>query len=83
MAMTPAERKRAQRARDKLSEEQRLAALLAFTLSTPIFKGTAAKLDRIMAAAGIEERDDAITRLINNIDRRMTDDQIRELLLRP
>lgn len=82
MAKTPAERKRAQRARDKLNEEQRLAALLAFTLSTPIFKGTAAKMDRIMSVAGLDERDDAITRLINNIDR-MTDDQIRELLLQP
>lgn len=82
MAKTPAERKRAQRARDKLNEEQRLAALLAYNLTTPIFKGTAAKMDRIMSVAELDERDDTITRLINNIDR-MTDDQIRELLLQP
>lgn len=82
MPQSPAERKRAERARAKLKEEERIDALLAFTLSTQVFKGTAERLGRIMSAAGLDERDDAITRLINNTSR-MTDEQIREFLKLP
>jgi len=82
MPQSPSERKRAERARAKLKEEERIDALLAFTLSTQVFKGTAERLERIMAAAGLDERDDAITRLINNAAR-MTDEQIREFLKLP
>jgi len=82
MPQSPAERKRAERARAKLKEEERIDALLAFTLATQVFKGTAERLGRIMSAAGLDERDDAITRLINNTSR-MTDEQIREFLKLP
>jgi len=82
MAQTPAERKQAERARAKLKEEERLAALLAYHLKTPIFKGTAEKLERVMTVAGLDERDDAITRMINNIAR-MDDEQIADLLRSP
>ena len=82
MPQSPVERKRAERARAKLKEEERIDALLAFTLSTQVFKGTAERLERIMSAAGLDERDDAITRLINNTAR-MTDEQIREFLKLP
>ena len=82
MPQSPAERKRAERARAKLKEEERIDALLAFTLATQVFKGTAERLGRIMSAAGLDERDDAITRLINNTAR-MTDEQIREFLKLP
>lgn len=82
MPTTSTERMREKRARDKLKEEERIAALMAYKLSTPVFKGTATKLERIMSVAGLDERDDAITRMINNVDR-MSDEQIRELLKLP
>lgn len=82
MAKSPAQRKAEQRARDKLKEEQRLAALLAYRLQVDVFHGTAERLDKIMAACDIEERQDAITRLIHNTSR-MPDDQLREFLRQP
>lgn len=82
MAQSAKERKTAQRERDKLKEEERIAALLAYKLSTPVFKGTAAKLERIMSVAGLDERDDAITRMIHAVDR-MDDSKIAELLRSP
>ena len=81
-AKSSTERMREKRARDKLKEEERIAALLAYTLKTPVFKGTAARLERIMSVACLNERDDAITRMINNVDR-MSDEQIQELLKMP
>jgi len=81
-AKSSTERMREKRARDKLKTEERHAALLAYTLKTPVFKGTAAKLERVMTVAGLDERDDAITRMINNIAR-MDDEQIADLLRSP
>jgi len=82
MAQTAAERKAAQRERDKLKEEQRLAALLAYRLQLDVFKGTALHIGRCMAVAQIEEPQDVITRLINRTAD-MTDEQLAELLSRP
>jgi len=82
MASTSTERMREKRARDKLRDEERHARLLAYHLKTPVYNGTAAKLERIMSVAGLDERDDAVTRMINNIDR-MSDEQIADLLRNP
>lgn len=81
-AMSPAERKRQQRAREKLKEEQRLAALLAYRLQVDVFHATAGHLDRIMQICQLEERQDAITRLIHNASR-MPDEQLREFMRQP
>jgi len=81
-AKTPAQRKAEQRARDKLKEEERLAALLAYRLRLDVFHGTAERLDHIMAACDIEERQDAITRLIHNASR-MPEAQLREFMRQP
>lgn len=81
-AMTPAERKRQQRDREKLKEEQRLAALLAYRLQVDVFHATAERLDTIMAACELEERQDAITRLIHNASR-MPAEQLREFMRQP
>lgn len=82
MAQSAKERKAAQRARDKLKEEERIAALMAYKLSTPVFKGTAARLERIMSVAGLDERDDAITRMIHYLAQ-SSDEHIKEALKAP
>lgn len=82
MAKPPAQRKAEQRARDKLKEEQRLAALLAYRLQVDVFHATAERLDSIMATCELEERQDAITRLIHNASR-MPDEQLREFMRQP
>lgn len=81
-ALSPADRKRQQRARDKLKEEQRLAALLAYRLQVDVFHATAERLEQIMGTCELEERQDAITRLIHNASR-LPDDQLREFLRQP
>ncbi|WGK60552.1 hypothetical protein QAO71_10650 [Halopseudomonas sp. SMJS2] len=82
MAKSPAQRKAEQRERDKLKEEQRLAALLAYRIKIDVFHGTAERLNRVMATCDIEERQDAISRLIHNASR-MPDEQLREFLRQP
>jgi len=81
-AKSSTERMREKRARDKLKTEERHAALLAYHLNTPVFKGTAASLERVMTVAGLDERDDAITRMIHAFDR-MDEGQATELLKNP
>lgn len=64
-AKTPADRKREQRERDRLSEDERLSRLLSRSIKLDLFKGTDAKLVEMMKQAGIEEPQDFITRLIH------------------
>lgn len=68
MAKSPAERKREQRDRDRLNEQERLERLLARKLTIYLYKATDYALIRTMVRAGIEEPQDLITRLIHNAD---------------
>ena len=77
MAMTAAERKRDQRERDKLTEDERLARLLARRISTDLFHNEDAALKRAMSRSKITEEQDMIARLILGTDR-MTDSQLAE-----
>lgn len=74
MAMTPAERKRQQRERDKLSEEERKARLLSRKIVTELYHKDDAALRRVMSRVGIEEEQDLISRLIRGADRMAQDD---------
>ena len=65
MAKTPAERKREQRERDKLKEEERKARLLAKVIKVQLYHSTNAKLEQLMHETGIDEPQDIITRLIH------------------
>lgn len=69
MAKDAAQRKREQRDRDKQTEEQRLARLLARSIKLDLFKATDAKLVRTMERLGIDEPQDIITRLLHGADR--------------
>ncbi len=64
-AKTAAERMREKRARDKLREEERLAVLLAKTIKLQLFHSTNTALEQLMLEIGIDEPQDAITRLIH------------------
>ena len=68
-AKTATERKREQRERDKLREEERLARLLARRIMLDLYKATDMALIRCMVRAGIEEPQDLLTRLIHGADR--------------
>lgn len=78
MAKTAAERKREQRDRDKLKEEERLARLLARTIKLDLFKGTDMALIRLMVRLDIDEEQDVITRLIHGADR-LDDTSLKKL----
>ncbi|WP_280042044.1 hypothetical protein [Pseudomonas sp. Hg5Tf] len=77
MAKTPAERKRDQRERDKLSEEERQAKLLSRKIVTEPYHNDDAALKRVMQRCDIEEEQDLISRLIRGADR-MTDQQLAD-----
>ena len=77
MAMTPAERKRQQRERDKLSAEEREARLLSRKIVTDLYHNDDAALKRVMTRVGIEEEQDLISRLIRGADR-MAQDQLED-----
>ena len=68
MAKTAAERKREQRERDKMEEQERLARLLSRKIKIDLYKATDAALLRIMERTNIEEPEDLITRLIHCAD---------------
>lgn len=68
MAKSAAERKREQRERDKLEENERLERLLSRKINLELYKATDAALLRIMERTGIEEEQDIITRLIHCAD---------------
>lgn len=76
------ERKREQRERDKLREEERLARLLARRITLDIYKGTDYALVRCMVRAGIDEPHDLITRLIHGADR-LSDAELAALVSLP
>ena len=77
MAKSAAERKQDQRDRDKLTEDDRVARLLARRISTDLFHNEDAALKRIMSRSRITEDQDVISRLILGADR-MTDVQLAE-----
>jgi len=77
-AKTPAQRKREQRERDRLAEEERLSRLLSRSIKLDLFKATDAKLTRSMERLGIEEPQDLITRLIHGADR-LDDETLHEI----
>lgn len=62
---TAAERMREKRARDKLSEEERLKVLLAKTIKLQLYHSTNTALEQLMLEIGIDEPQDVITRLIH------------------
>lgn len=66
---TSAERMREKRARDKLREEERLAALLAKTIKLQLYHRTNEALEQLMREHDIEEPQDVITRLIHGAER--------------
>lgn len=81
-AKSATERKREERARKKMSEEERLARLLARTIKLDLYKSTDMALIRCMVRAGIEEPQDLITRLIHGADR-LDDAALVELVSLP
>ncbi|AKX46213.1 hypothetical protein AKN94_01630 [Thiopseudomonas alkaliphila] len=64
MAKTPAERKREQRERDKLKEEERKARLLAKVIKIQLYPTLNAKLELLMPETGIYAPQDIVTRLL-------------------
>lgn len=68
-AKSATQRKREERERNKLAEEERLARLLSRRITLDLFKGTDAKLIELMAVLHIEEPQDLITRLIHGAHR--------------
>ncbi|MDZ5601703.1 hypothetical protein SJI00_02780 [Pseudomonas sp. RP23018S] len=78
MAKTPAQRKKEQRERDKLTAEEREARLLSRRIVTDLYHSTDKALKRVMARAGIEEEQDLISRLIHGADR-LADEHLADL----
>lgn len=68
-AKSAKQRKREERERNKLAEEERLARLLSRRITLDLFKGTDAKLIELMAVLHIEEPQDLVTRLIHGAHR--------------
>ena len=79
MAKTPAQRKKEQRERDKLSAEEREARLLSRRIVTDLYHSTDNALRRVMLRTEIEEEQDLISRLIHGADR-LTDKQLAALI---
>lgn len=79
MAKTPAQRKKEQRERDKLSAEEREARLLSRRIVTDLYHNTDNALRRVMLRTEIEEEQDLISRLIHGADR-LTDTQLAALI---
>ena len=77
-AKTATERMREKRARDKLREEERLAALLAKTIKLHLFHSTNEALEQLMLEIGIDEQQDVITRLIHGA-RHLTPEQKQKI----
>ena len=79
MAKSPAERKRDQRTRDKLSAQEKEALLLSRKIVTALYHNDDAALKRTMTRTGIDEEQDLISRFIRGADR-MTDAQLVEFI---
>ena len=79
MAKSATERKREQRARDRLSSKEKEALLLSRKIVTALYHNDDAALQRSMARASIDEEQDLISRLIHGADR-LTDKQFEKLI---
>ena len=79
MAKSATERKREQRARDRLSSKEKEALLLSRKIVTTLYHNDDAALQRSMARASIDEEQDLISRLIHGADR-LTDKQLEKLI---
>ena len=79
MAKSATERKREQRARDRLSSKEKEALLLSRKIVTTLYHNDDAALQRSMARASIDEEQDLISRLIHGADR-LTDKQFEKLI---
>lgn len=79
MAKTPAQRKKEQRERDKMTAEERKARLLSRRIVTDLYHNTDNALKRVMLRAEIEEEQDLISRLIHGADR-LTEKQLEKLI---
>jgi hypothetical protein len=79
MAKTPAQRKKEQRERDKMTAEEREARLLSRRIVTDLYHNTDNALKRVMLRAEIEEEQDLISRLIHGADR-LTEKQLEKLI---
>mgnify|MGYP000853886936 CR=1 FL=1 len=73
-AKTSAERMRENRARDKLTESERLKKLLAKTIKLDLYHATNDALHELMAEFDIDEPQDIISRLIHGA-KHLTEDQ--------
>ena len=82
MAKTPAERKREQRSRDKLTAQEKEALLLSRKIVTALYHNDDAALKRTMARTGIDEEQDLISRFIRGADR-MSDQQLAAFIRLP
>lgn len=65
MALSAVERKRNERERARLNEEERLARLLSRTIRLDLYHAADAALISIMERIGVDEPQDAISRLIH------------------
>ncbi|WP_079228309.1 hypothetical protein [Pseudomonas putida] len=79
MAKTPAQRKKEQRERDKLSTQEREGKLLSRRIVTALYHNTDNALKLVMLRAEIEEEQDLISRLIHGADR-LSDKQLASIL---
>jgi len=79
MAKSATERKREQRARDRLSSKEKEALLLSRKIVTALYHNDDAALQRSMARTSIDEEQDLISRLIHGADR-LTDKQLEKLI---
>ena len=77
MARSATERKRDQRARDRLSAQEKEALLLSRKIVTALYHNDDAALKRTMARTGVDEEQDLISRFIRGADR-MTDEQLAD-----
>ena len=79
MAKSATERKRDQRARDRLSAQEKEALLLSRKIVTVLYHNDDAALKRVMVRSGIDEEQDLISRFIRGADR-MSDQELAELI---
>lgn len=81
-AVSAAQRKREQRERDKLKEDERLARLLSRRITIDLYHSTDSALLRGMARMGIDEAQDYLSRLIHNSDL-LTDNGLERMTALP
>ena len=82
MAKSATDRKRAQRARGKLSAQEKEALLLSRKIVTALYHNDDAALKRTMSRTGIDEEQDLLSRFIRGADR-MSDQQLAEFIRLP